>query len=366
MLQIIIKEVKDYLRDKSYFFFYLIFPVILVFLLGNLLSSMDYAEEAVGEVKIHYGIETGSQFDILSIKNFIKGVEDNGNIHFEETGDLEESVWMAGKGDIDAVVLFKNEPLEINIYEGSDRVKNRTVSSMMNGFTQYNKAMNIIVKSNPKALMASADNGEKLIGHKDLGARTMLDYYAITMMAMLCFMSVIMGAMCFIGERQGKTIRRLKIAPIGQVKLFFAKVFGMLPQTILQVVILMITSTLLFDAHYASNFLDNLYLFLMFVMVSFAMISFGVVYGLFVNVNPMTTIMPVIWVMMFLSGTYSKEIFIKGISELLPIYQVQEAAFDLTLFGRHQKANTVIIVSLVLSVIFLVIGAAGFRRKEEK
>jgi len=366
MLQIIIKETKDYLRDKSNVFFFLIFPVVLVFLLGNLLSAFDKAEETVGKVKIHYKIETESYADIMSIREFIRGVEDNEKIFFEEAEDLDTSIQMIADGKTDAVVLFKNDPLEIHIYEGLNRIKNRTVSGIMNGFSQFNKAVNVIAKSNLQILAGSTDYEADYITYKDLAVnRTMLDYYAITMMTMISFMSIILGAVCFMGERQGRTILRLKIAPISQIKLFFAKIFGLLPQTVLQIVILMVLSTLLFGAKYATNLYDNLYLFLMFVVVSFTMTAIGAVYGLFINVNPMACIMPVIWVMMFLSGTYSKEIFIDGVTQYMPVYCIQEAAFDLAVFGRHQKANTVIIVCLILTIAILIAGAVGFNRKEE-
>lgn len=367
MFQIMLKEVKDYFRDKGNVFFFIIFPVLLVFLLGNLLSPLDKAEKTVGEVKIHYKIETDSHIDGITIKEFIGNIEDNKNIFFEESKDIDASIKLAGDGDIATVVLFKNNPMEIHVYEGLDRIKNRTVNAMMNGFSQFNKAVNIIIKNNPQTILSSVGAETDFITHKDLGVnRTMLDYYAITMMTMLCFMSVILGSMCFMGERQGKTIYRLKIAPISQVKVFFAKILGLLPQAIIQIVILMVLNTTAFDAHYATNFFDNLYLFLMFIVVTFTMISIGAVYGLFVDINPMATIMPIVWLMMFLSGTCSKYLYIDGITEFMPMYKVQEAAFDLAVFGRYQKANTVIIICLIILIIMLVIGAAGFSRKEEK
>lgn len=367
MLQIILKETREFLRDKSNVFFFFIFPVVLVFLLGNLLASMDNAEEVIGEVNIHYVIETESAVDIASVKEFIKGVEDNKNIFFEESDDLDASVRMVSDGRADAAVLFRNDPLEIHIFEGPDRVKNRTVYGLMNGFSQFNKAVNIIAGSNGQIPAGPADYESGYIMHKDLGvSRTMLDYYAITMMTMMCFMSILLGAVCFMGERQGRTVSRLKIAPVSQVKLFFGKIFGLLPQTVLQTVILMVLSTVLFGANYAANLKDNLHLFFMFTVVSFSMISVGAVYGLFTDINPMACIMPVAWAMMFLSGTYSKEIFIDGISQYMPMYQVQEAAFDLAVFGRVQKANMVIMVCLLLSAAMLAAGALGFSRKEEK
>ena len=49
MFSIIIKETKEFLRDKTSLFFYIMFPVILIFLLGSLLSATDKAEEAIGD-----------------------------------------------------------------------------------------------------------------------------------------------------------------------------------------------------------------------------------------------------------------------------------------------------------------------------
>ena len=367
MIEIIIKETKEFLRDISNVFFYLIFPIVLVFLLGNLLAELDKPEESIGEVKIHYMIGTNGQADIMAIESFIQGVSDEQNIIFEKTDDISASKDLVKSNEITSVILFTNNPLEIHIFEGTDRIKNRTINAMMNGFTQINKAVNVIVMSNPASLMNMKDGEADFIQQKDLGInRTMLDYYAITMLSMISFMSILLGAMCFMGERENNTIMRLKIAPISQTKLFLSKILGLMPQTIMQISILMILSIVLFDASYSTNLLDNLYLFLMFFVLTFTVVTVGAVYGLLTSVHPMATLMPIIWVMMFVSGTYSRGLFIDGITQAMPIYQVQEAAFDLAIFGRYEKANTVIIICIIISLIMLTIGAMSFRRRAER
>lgn len=370
MLEIILKEVREFLRDKTNLFFFMVFPVIMVYLLGNLLSNYDNAEEAIGTLTVHYMIEVSDPADVMAVESFVQNLTDQENIIFEKTGSLDLSMEMAGRDEIDAVVLFTGSPMEIHIYEGMNRIRNRSVNAMMNGFSQINKAVKVLAKNNPMALADAAntgDSGSGFIEQKDLGIkRTMVDYYSITMLTMLSFTSLMIGSICFIGERQDRTIRRLKIAPVSQVKLFLAKILGLMPQAIMQTTLMMVLNTVLFKARYASNLIDNLYLFFMFFLITFAVISIGAVYGLFVNINPMATIFPVIWIMMFLSGTYSKEIFIDGVTQLMPIYQVQEAAFDLALFGNYEKANTVVLVCAVTSIVMLVVGAAEFRRREER
>lgn len=364
MLNIIIKETKDFLRDVSNVFFFLIFPVLLVFLLGNLLSKFDTAEMPIGEVRVHYLIETEGLADIMAIEDFIQGVADEQSIIFEEAENLDASRKMVEANEISSVILFTDDPMEIQIFEGTDRIKNRTINAMMNGFSQMNKAVKVIIQSNPKALMYMEDQEADFIRQKDLKVnRTMLDYYAITMMTMISFMSIMLGAMCFMGESENKTIIRLKIAPMSQVKLFFSKIAGLLPQIVLQLSIMMIFSVFLFKANYASNLFDNLYLFLMFFILTFTVMTVGAVYGLFININPMAILMPINWLMMFISGTYSKEIFIDGVSQAMPIYHVQRAAFDLVIYGRYEKANIIIFICIIISLIMLALGALGFRRR---
>ncbi|HKL79870.1 MAG TPA: ABC transporter permease, partial [Mobilitalea sp.] len=181
-----------------------------------------------------------------------------------------------------------------------------------------------------------------------------------------CFMSILQGSMAFLGERQNHTINRLLIAPMNKSVLFMAKILGLMPQTILQIVIIMVVNVLVFNAHYASTLGDNLYLFFMFFIVTLAMISIGVLCGFFIKGNPVAILMPIIWVMMFISGTYSKDIYIEGITDHMPIHVVQEAAFDLALFGRYQKASLVVLYGIIITIITLSIGVYLFNKKEEE
>ncbi len=367
MLHVIIKEMKDFLREKTNLFFFLMFPAVLVFLLGNLLGSMDQAEEAIGEIKVHYLVETEQEYHSMAIEGFVKALEDDKNISFERSTDLEASKLLAGRDEITAVVEFTGDPMQIKIYEGTNHIKNRTVGSIMNGFVQMNKSITAILKTIPNTLPAGAEVQTDYVKQKDLGInRTMLDYYAVTMLTMVCFMSVILGSSAFSGERQNRTINRLLIAPKNKAVLFLSKILGLVPQVILQITIIMVFSVFIFHANYAANLFDNVYLFLMFFIVTLCMISIGAVVGLFIKANPMAVIFPILWVMMFFSGTYSKEVNISGVTNRMPIYQIQEASFDLTVFGRYEKCNIVILSCIIITAIALFIGAFVFSRKEEE
>lgn len=367
MFNIVIKETKEFLRDKTNLFFFMMFPVMLVFLLGSLLGSMDQAEEAVGKIKIQYLIETENPYEVMAIQSFVETFGTSSSLSFTPANDLQIAKQLAGKDEIAAVVVFAGDPMEIQVYEGTNHVKNRAVGAIMNSFIQTNKSISAVMKTVPESLTGLNIIQEEYIQQKDLGVnRTMIDYYAVSMVAMISFMSMLVGAGAFLGERQNKTINRLILAPKNRVSLFLQKILGMVPQVFLQISVIMVISVLLFKAHYAATIGANLYLFFMFLVVTLCMVSLGAIVGIVIKANPMAVIMPFLWLMMFFGGTYSKEVNIEGLTKVMPIYQIQQAAFDLAIFGRYGKVNTVIMICIIIMAVALVFGAFLFSRREEE
>lgn len=368
MFSIVINETKEFLRDKANLFFYIMFPVILIFLLGNLLSSMDKAEDAIGDIKIQYVMDTQDPYQMMAVQGFIQAAgENNKMLKFQDTDDLEAAKKAAGTDDITAAVLFTGNPLQVQIFEGTNQIKNRAVNAIFNSFVQTNKAISTVISQNPQVLTQLSEGQEEFITQKDLGVeRNMVDYYAVSMLAMISFMSMLTGAGAFIGERQNKTINRLIIAPQNRIFMFLQKILGMIPQVVIQIMIIMGISVTVYHAHYAATLQGNLYLFLMFFIITLCMVSIGAAIGIVLKAHPMAVIMPVLWIMMFFGGTYSKEMHIKGLTEAMPIYQIQKAAFDLSIFGRFGKANYVIVICILTTLVALALGAFLFSKKEEE
>ncbi len=373
MFNIIMKETKEFLYDRTNLFFLILFPIIMIFLLGNLLSNLDKAEETIGEIKIHYKIDTEDGFWQAAIQEFVKELgKNNSMIVMQKTDSLETSKELAGKDEITCVVLFTGSPIELQIYEGNNNIKNKAVNAILSGFVQSSKGIQAVYASNPKLFqepgsLQSTEEQKDYVEQKDLGVnRTMIDYYAVSMVAMISFMSVLGGSGAFMGERQNKTINRLILTPKNRVHVFLGKMLGMIPQTITQITILMVVSVFIFKANYASSAGGNILLFMLFVVVTLCMISIGAVIGIVIKVNPMAILFPILWTMMFLGGTYSKELKIPGLTEAMPIYQIQQAAYDLTVFGHYQKAILIILVAGVIMIAALMLGAFLFKNKQEE
>jgi ABC-2 type transport system permease protein len=238
---------------------------------------------------------------------------------------------------------------------------------MLSGFIQNNKIISTVMQAAPQSLTTLPDAREDYTVQKDLGVkRSMIDYYSVTMVVMIALMSMLAGSSAFLSERQNKTINRLIAAPQNRVSIFLQKVAGMIPQTLLQITVIMGFSILVFGANYGATLQSNLYLFLLFFVITFCMISLGVIFGLFIKSSPFVVIMPVLWLMMFFGGTYSKEVHIEGFSDYLPNYLFQQAAYDVAIFGRYDKANHIIVICLGITILALAIGAWIFSRKREE
>ena len=356
MLSIILNSVRSFLRSGPNLFFTIFFPSVCVFFLGTFLEKVEASDYAVGELSIAYSSESGDMFSASAFENFIQGLVSEGTldaekVSAEEVKNFDSSVYSA------AVLL---DGADITVYNGTDSIKNRAVKAMFDSYSKTASAYMSAVSVNPMSLTSISLSGESFVQSKDLGTnRSMMDYYAVTMAVMIMFMgSCISGATTYTEEHELSTINRLDISLVSKIQIYFGKIIGNLPMVIIQIAAVMLASTVFFGAKYCKSLGLNLLLIAMFVSVSLAALAVGVLINLFLPKIPATSvIMPLLWVMMFLSGTFQKDIHIDGFSEYLPPYAVQSAAFDLTVFSRTEKAVGIIIVSLITFAVTVAVGA---------
>ena len=193
----------------------------------------------------------------------------------------------------------------------------------------------------------------------------MMDYYAVSMAVMMIFMShMIMGSTALKDEERIFTLQRLYLSPVGKVKLFFGKLIGTLPSAVIGNAVIMLFSVFVFGAKYCDSFVGNLILFLLFSCCSLATIAVGMLIGVLIKIPAESIVIPLTWALLFFSGSFSKQVFIEGLSDKLPPYIVQQAAFRLTLYGESGSALAVIAVCLAVTVAVSLIGAAIFRVKK--
>ena len=379
MFERLFQQTRELFRDKSGLFFALIFPIMMVAVLGNMLAELDNPDAPIGTIRIVYFVDEGLQEDSLSfweegfeaaraVNAFTSALAENEGLEVTEAEDMDTALAIVEEGLADAAIIFE-APLGIAVAEGEDIYKNRAVDLIAKGFarTYGTYAAVAMTTSAYYAEIAAKEPPDfsSLLADKDLGVnRSMMDFYAVTMVIMIAFMGGgIGGASNLYFARSGGTLRRLTASPRNRTQLFLENVLGVVPQNIMQTLLVMIPSVLFLGAHYAMTWQQNMLLFAFFILLGVAVSSVFMLIGLFVRVNPYMPIMAVLWTLLFLSGTFSKDIHIKGFTEYLPMNIVQRAAFDLTMFGRAEQVLLCMGVFAVILVISCIAGSILFKRK---
>ena len=373
MFEWMLQSVRQMFRERDSLFFALLFPIILVALLGNMLAELDNPESdsPLGAIRIACYVEEGQRADeAAAVEAFTSALVDYDGIEIVKVESITAVRAEVDGGGADAALIFE-KPLNIATYEGEDLYKNRAVMLMAQSFAREYAAYKVAALKAPEAFaQASAEGGEQWIGaelvaDKDLGVkRSMIDFYAVTTIVMIAFMGGgIGGASATFFARQNGSLRRATASPRSRSRLFLESVVGTIPQNIMQAGIVMLVSTVFFDAHYAKTWPENLLLFAFFVLLGIAISAVFMLFGLFIKVNPYLPLLAVLWALLFMSGTFSKGIYIEGFSEYLPMAIVQKAAFDLTLFGRPNQVLLVMVVCGLVLLVSCILGSILFRRK---
>jgi ABC-2 type transport system permease protein len=266
--------------------------------------------------------------------------------------------------------MIFHSPLRIEITEGKDIYKSRAAMLIAQSFSRQYSAFKTAALNSPALFTEIAKDGvpalDGLVEDKDLGvSRSMIDYYAVTMIIMIIFMGGgIGGASQTFYARQDGSLRRMSASPRGRTRLFIESVVGTLPQSVVQASIVMALSTAFLGAHYANTWQGNLLLFTFFIVLGIAVAAVFMLIGLFIKVNPYIPLLAILWALLFISGTFNKDLAIPGFSEYLPMNIAQVAVFDLTVFGRTGQALAVMGVSGAVIAAACVIGSLLYRRKE--
>ena len=392
MLRWMLVDILGLVRDKGNLFFSLVFPIMLVAILGNMLAKLDEPDTPLGTLHIAYyteidgdaaavqaGNNAGASADYAvyieraneaaAVRSFIEGLSEHDGIEMIKASDADAARAEVDSGRADAAMIFKT-PLSIAVVEGGDLYKNRAATLIAQNIAHEYAAFKTAFLYDPEAFIKSASNGlpdfSSLSEDKDLGvSRSMIDFYAVAAIVMIAFMGGgIGGASEMFLSRQNGILRRVTASPRGRTRLFLEKVVSVIPQNVFQAAIVMVGSTVFFGAHYAKTLPENLLLFGFFVLLGMAVTSVFMLIGMFARINPYMPIMAALWTLLFLSGTFDKEMVIEGFSEYLPMNIAQRAVFDLTLFDRSGQVLLVMGVCALVLAASCALGAVLFRRKE--
>jgi ABC-2 type transport system permease protein len=373
MLSIALQGIKDYYRDGSALFFGLIFPIVMVACLGNMLAGLDNPDAKIDKVRAAYYVKSGAE---QPANIFSDALKETGDVELsrEESEDAADKSVIEGRADV--AFIFDSD-LNVKVYEGEDSIKNRAALMIAKSFARESAASTTAfatlgrtapqntAKLTEKLPSLTAGRSDLITDKKHDGrTQTMMDFYAVTMVIMICFMgSGIGGASGMYMLRREKILSRLSASPKRGRTIYLGNVLGCVPGSLAQTAAVMLPSALFLGARYASAPADNLLLFAFFTLLGTTVAAAFMLLGLVMKVNPYLPVMAILWTMLFISGSFSKEISIPGVTEYMPMSIMNRAAFELTIFGRPEQILTVMAALAVILVASCATGSLLIKRR---
>ena len=359
-MQIFLAVWREFYRQKSSFIFTILFPVAMVFILGTLLEQWNVAEYKVPTLHVAYVTEQEDP----ALNQYLEQLSSENILKFTRCLSLDEALQELGKTYC-AIVENKREMNQVIIHQGNDEIANRTLHILFRSFTSMEQAVQKAYESGVNIKEYENLKDSDYIQTKKLGIeRTMIDYYAVSMIVMILFMGVSIGAGSTFYEFRKKGLEsRVSVSPEKKLKIFVMMVLGNLPMILLMIFSIMFCSVTFFGAKYAVGVGANIVLILYFVLLAMTVNAFGAIVGLLVKTEPTIVLLPICWVLLFFGGSFANTVDFGMLTRVMPTNIVQQAVFDLTLFGNYERIAMTGCVMCFILFLLCGIGILLFTKK---
>ncbi|HBI91907.1 MAG TPA: hypothetical protein DDY58_05425 [Terrisporobacter glycolicus] len=346
----------------------IIFPVILIFIMGKSLNGLMTIDENIFNNKIIYyrvNDPIENEVDLQRFYDFMIHFEKNTNVKFMENNNYKDIINDVNNNKAICFMDFYDN--DINYFR-SEKTESTESTVFRNLYEQYMKKytfLQSIYKSNPEKIKEVLDYEIKIwlkdegIEKKQVNAFT---YYTFAQLILIIlYISNLTSISMYKGEYL-HTKTRFKRPKTNKINILLSKmVFGVVIG-ILQIITVYIVSTKFFNVSWGGNLL---YIF----MVLFSLIVFSSILGIFMATifsNKKICYMVnniLIIIMGFLGGSYVPICIVKSdrvtsfLSEIIPNYWANISILSLSYDIKTKYYIFSIFISLSLSLLMLILGS---------
>lgn len=371
-ISIIVKEMKQHLRDKTYMMLMILFPILLTAILVSATGG-DLENEIVFNSKpVIYCIEGQGE----SSKAFKTMIKELNNIDKKEIYSLEEgieqiknnkaSAYIELNANEDKIIIYKNENYNI---EGS------LMELVLNSFVErFNILMEINKVTNgslAKVNIVSKAENHNYVEVKSLDrlkGPSAKDYSGI-MMLLTMVMYCAMGGMSIVNtERYRKTLDRLIIAPINRLNLFIAMTIGAFIVNCIQFTIVISVLKYLFNINFGDDFISVI---LIIASLGILAISIGCSMSLMIPEEKCYAILNMLLIFIcFLGGSYISienlnSEFLMKLTNISPVRWTHNSIFSVIYANDYSKFYNTLALNFGIAAILFLISMILFKRMED-
>lgn len=367
LLTLIKKEVKQFFRSKSDVIIMLIFPVILVFVMGKSLNGIMSMEKNIFNNKIIYyrvNAPINNEENLQLFYDFMIHFEKSTNVKFVENNKYNDATNEVNNNN--AICFIDIYDNGINYFRNEKRESTES-KIFRNLYEQYMKKYDFlqsIYKSNPQQIKNALEYEIKIllknegIEQEEVNSFT---YYTFAELTLIILYISSITSISMYKEKSLHTMTRLKVSNANKINILLSKIFLGLIVGILQITVVYTISTKFFKINWGENLL---YIFI--VLIS--LVIFSSVLGIFMSIifpdqkTAYTANNILIIIMGFLGGSYVPICLVKSsrvtsfLSEIMPSYWANISLLSLSYNVKTKYYIISIFISLSLSILMLIIG----------
>lgn len=350
-------------RDKSFTLIMLLFPILLIWVLGSAFSGImgdgGSDNDSFVSANLLYSVTDESQMsDVFT--EFMIG--DNEYFAMTKYDDIEAGKDKIVRNEYDAFIVIAED--EITVYKNSYYNFNSSMGELIiKAFADDYNLMYEIAVTDPSKLQNTDGINEtgftrEVTFDRDRTPGAM-DYYGVSMSTMFIFYGMIFLGTYFAGNRLNKTEDRIKSSPSKILTYQWGTALGNIVLILIQSIIIFTAGILIFNVYWG----DALGIGIMVVIAEIIMISsLGTLMGLTIkSENAIAGLSQlVIPAIVFLGDGYVEiggGTTIQIIKKLSPMYWINHGIFDAIYLNDNSTAFKAVAICLGVAVAATVIVA---------
>ena len=353
------KEIIQFFKSKTNVIAMLIFPIVLIFVMGKSLDGLMSMDKNIFSGKIiYFNIEDSSgNKNLQPFYDFSVQFQKDTEAEFVENTNPEEAIKLVNKNEAICFINVCKDDIKYFRNENGESTESKVFRNL---YTQYMKKyifIHSISKFEPQKVpqILNAQNNTRVksegISYDEVNSFTYYTFVELTLI--ILYISTITSISMY-KENTLHTMTRLKTSSIKKINIIISKIALGIVIGIMQIILVYITSTKLFGVNWGQKLI---YIFV--VLISF--IIFSSVLGISISMifadqkTAYTFTNMLIIVMGFLGGSYVPLSLVKSaritsfLCELVPNYWVNTA-----ILGLKYNVDT----SYYISAINISLGSA--------
>ncbi|WEG11055.1 ABC transporter permease [Pullulanibacillus sp. KACC 23026] len=369
IVNIALTKIKMEYRDKKTLIFLLAFPILLILILGTALNSAFNDQVSVSNIHVLYTVTDNSPVS-SAFESFTKGTDHSG-IHFKKVSNAAASKNAVKEDQTDGYVVVSKKGIQL-FENDRNSVEASLIQGMLGAFADKYKVVTAVAKVAPSQVSAvlQSQTAANAIRETSLGAQKKpgaMDYYAISIAAMVAMFAAMPAIHLISGERVRGTGNRLLAAPITKGEILLGKLLGSLLTNALCMLMVIFFSKYAFKADWGQHLgVAFLILFSEIILAT----SIGLALSFIAKSETAASAFINVFVQLaaFFGGAYFQLNGIDGIlgfvSHLSPINWTISAINQLIYTHNMIPAVHTILLNICISLLFLILASVSLQRRE--